>query len=120
VSTAIGLLGLPRYYQERDKEETRIKKMCETTRSMLWDIIIHFIGFLLLAAFLGSMVTIWSGGEAMKEIVCLVTSTLALFYTVFCLSGRGVQILTAMTTTMSRLDIGWKGINIHFNPSNNK
>ena len=54
VSTAIGLLGLPRYYQERDKEEeTRIKKMCETTRSMLWDIIIHFIGFLLLAAFLG-------------------------------------------------------------------
>jgi hypothetical protein len=118
VSTAIGFLGLPRYYQEIDTNKTKIMKMCETTRSMLWDIIIHIMGFLLLAAFVGNMIAIWSGGESIKEIVCLAAAILTLFFSIFCISGRGVQILTAMTTTTSHLHFGWKGISIRFKPTN--
>jgi hypothetical protein len=120
VSTAIGLLGLPRYYQERDSEELEAKKVCESIRSIFWDIIIQIIGFLLLATFIGCVIIIWFGGDITRELVCLLLSIFSMVCAIFCLSGRGVEVLSAKIKTLTTLHLGRNGIDAKFNESSSQ
>ena len=105
---------MPRYFHEREGAPFLLK-IGETFRSAVWDAIVQLIGYLL-APILLFFVLVISGTSCTAEKIVLGILFLPLFfYMIFCISGRGVEVLhrTIMSGTKS-IDITWRGIKIEF------
>ncbi len=87
----------------------------ESTQNVIWNATIHFFGFVLFfiqIQLLSLMAkTSSTGGKTVVGIIFLVM----FFYSIFCLSGRGIEIFEKILREgVKEIHIGWKGITIKF------
>jgi hypothetical protein len=111
----LGLCGAPRYFHDRKKEDGLLVRLGETIRCVVWDALIQLIGFLLVPTLFFFGLVISDASSASERIVLGILFLPLFFYMIFCLSGRGVEVLhrTIMSGTKS-IEINWRGIKIEF------
>lgn len=111
----LGLCGAPRYFRDRKKEDGLWVRLGETIRCVVWDALIQAIGFFLAPTLLFFTLVISDASNASERIILGVLFLPLFFYMIFCLSGRGVEVLhrTIMSGTKS-IEINWRGIKIEF------
>jgi len=100
IAFLLGLCAAPRYYDQRKKQKdlNRWIRVGETIRCATWDALIHLVGFLLAPTLLLFVLVIISAASNSAEKIILGVLFLPLFfYMIFCVSGRGVDVLYQTT-----------------------
>ncbi len=112
----LGVCGWPSYFNER-KGKVLPRRLGETIRSVIWDALVHLVGFLLAPLLLLFALVISEAPNSAEKIILGILFLPLLFYMLFCVSGRGVDILSqTIKTGIKRIDITWSGIRIDFGP----
>lgn len=110
----IGLCAAPRYFDNRKTIDWPMR-LGETIRCVVWDALVHLIGFLLVPTLLLFALAISHASNSTEKIVLGILFLPLFFYMVFCLSGRGVEVLNrTILSGMKSIDITWRGIKIAF------
>ena len=98
----------------------RFEKMkhSEKFHNVFWNSFIQYFGFFLVFFQIQILITIFRTENLGKISVLAVLLILSLFISLFCLSGRGIQILQgALNKGIKEIKFGWNGITIEFNES---
>ena len=114
----LGVCSAPSYFNAREKQKThRWLRVCETFRCVIWDTLIHLVGFLLAPTLLLFVLVIFEARNSAEKVILGILFLPLFFYMLFCVSGRGVDILSqTVKTGIKSIDITWHGIKIEFGP----
>jgi hypothetical protein len=116
VALFLGICGWPSYFDDR-KGKVSSRRIGETIRSVIWDALIHLVGFLLVPTLLLFALVISEAPNSAEKIILGVLFLPLFFYMLFCVSGRGVNILSqTIKTGIKSVDVTWHGIKIEFGP----
>ncbi|MEW6042624.1 MAG: hypothetical protein AB1633_13990 [Elusimicrobiota bacterium] len=94
------------------EEQTNNMKWAEAIQTAVWNSTIYFLGFVLMfvqfqiLSLISQTTSPW--GKAVLGIICLVL----FFYSIFCLAGRGIEIIGISISKIFEINITWNGITI--------
>jgi hypothetical protein len=82
-----------------------------------WRSSFHLVGFLLAPTLLLFVLVIFEARNSAEKVILGILFLPLFFYMLFCISGRGVDILSqTVKTGIKSIDITWHGIKIEFGP----
>lgn len=111
LATLTGMLWIPR----------SSGNWAERTHNVIWNSGIFFIGCALLFVDLQLLVAIFRTSSRTAEVVLGVLALVFFFYSILCVSGRGIELFgRILTDGIAEIRIGWKGIDIVFRAEHRK
>jgi hypothetical protein len=118
LAIVLGFCAMPSYFNARNEQKNHPwMRRGETFRCVIWDTLIHLVGFLLAPTLLLFALVISAASNSAEKIILGILFLPLFFYMLFCLSGHGVDVLyQTIKTGIKSIDITWHGIKIEFGP----